>query len=289
MSKYFTDEYFKKYNWIEMQEFYDSGNTWKGVVERFNISNSGLSQAVIRGFLQTRSTSEAMKLYCKNNTRKHTDDTKVKLSKIRKEYLRKNPDKVPYLLNHSSKESYPEKYFTEVFEKEGLDVVKKFRVSLYELDFSIPHKKIDIEVDGNQHYDDVKIVKSDIRRTEFLESEGWDVIRVNWSNYQKLNYEEKNTFINDLKSYINGVIGDKPTFEVNWSRSGRKKYKCNTCGEECTNKNKRCRKCYENENRKIKERPDIQTLKKEVNDIGYSATGRKYGVSDNTIRKWINN
>lgn len=35
------------------------------------------------------------------------------------------------------------------------------------------------------------------------------------------------------------------------------------------------------------ERPPIDQLIKEVVDMGYSATGRKYGVSDNAIRKWI--
>lgn len=34
-------------------------------------------------------------------------------------------------------------------------------------------------------------------------------------------------------------------------------------------------------------RPEYQTLIIEVENIGYSATGRKYGVSDNSIRKWI--
>lgn len=40
----------------------------------------------------------------------------------------------------------------------------------------------------------------------------------------------------------------------------------------------------------IKTKPpvDLEVLLKEVEDVGYSATGRKYGVSDNTIRKWIN-
>lgn len=38
--------------------------------------------------------------------------------------------------------------------------------------------------------------------------------------------------------------------------------------------------------RKIK-RPDKNLLLKEVNELGYSGTGRKYGVSDNAIRKWI--
>jgi hypothetical protein len=39
--------------------------------------------------------------------------------------------------------------------------------------------------------------------------------------------------------------------------------------------------------RKVKNRPDFETLKIEINNMGYSSTGRKYGVSDNAIRKWI--
>jgi hypothetical protein len=39
--------------------------------------------------------------------------------------------------------------------------------------------------------------------------------------------------------------------------------------------------------RKVMDRPDYETLKLEINNMGYSATGRKYGVSDNSIRKWI--
>jgi transposase-like protein len=34
-------------------------------------------------------------------------------------------------------------------------------------------------------------------------------------------------------------------------------------------------------------RPNKDDLMEDVKIIGYSATGRKYGVSDNTIRKWL--
>lgn len=40
------------------------------------------------------------------------------------------------------------------------------------------------------------------------------------------------------------------------------------------------------EKRKV-QRPSLDVLKKEIDELGYSATGRKYGVSDNAIRKWI--
>lgn len=44
----------------------------------------------------------------------HTQETKDKISKARIKYLLEHPDKIPYLLNHSSNESYPEKYFNEL-------------------------------------------------------------------------------------------------------------------------------------------------------------------------------
>ncbi len=40
--------------------------------------------------------------------------------------------------------------------------------------------------------------------------------------------------------------------------------------------------------RKI-ERPPLEQLLIEVNELGYRGTGKKYGVSDNSIRKWIKN
>jgi hypothetical protein len=39
-------------------------------------------------------------------------------------------------------------------------------------------------------------------------------------------------------------------------------------------------------NRKT-DRPEYEVLLKEIDELGYSATGRKYGVSDNSIRKWV--
>jgi len=135
--------------------------------------------------------------------RPHSEETKKKISEIRKEYLKNNPDKVPYLLNHSRNESYPEKYFTELFKNEKIEVIKKFRIGLYELDFSIPDKKINIEIDGEQHYVDNKIVESDMRRNKYLSDLGWITYRIRWSEYQKLNFEEKKKCIENIKNKLN--------------------------------------------------------------------------------------
>lgn len=54
------------------------------------------------------------------------------------------------------------------------------------------------------------------------------------------------------------------------------------------NKKREYRKKYipRIKNRKV-ERPDIEILKRQINELGYIKTGKLYGVSDNSIRKWI--
>lgn len=268
-------------NWNEIQKYYDDGHFWNDLKIRFGLNDRTIGKGIKLGLFITRSKSDSMKLSAKLNPRKMSDETKMKISISRKRFLLENPDKVPYLLNHSSRESYPEKYFIEVFEKEGIVIQKKFRIHTYELDFAIIESKIDIEIDGSQHYLDEKIVESDKRRTKYLENSGWDIIRINWAEYQKLNLEGKRKFINELKKYINGLISDKPTIEYRVFKKG--KNLCN-CGNQKWNKSNKCHDCYK---KSYSEKPPYDQLLKEINELGYCGTGRKYKVSDNAIRKWI--
>ena len=200
--------------WHKIQEYYNTGNSVRKTLLKFNISGRKFYKGVKQGFIKLRSKSDSQKLSQSKNPRKHSEETKKKLSEIRKKYLAENPDKVPYKLNHSSKESYPEKYFTEVFVNEGIEVVKSFHIGIYELDFCIPDKRIDIEIDGSQHYCDEKIVESDKRRNKLLEDDGWDVIRINWSEYKKLSFDEKREYITNLKMYLKNLINVKPSIEI---------------------------------------------------------------------------
>lgn len=38
---------------------------------------------------------------------------------------------------------------------------------------------------------------------------------------------------------------------------------------------------------KVENRPNFETLQKEIDELGFVGTGKKYGVSDNAIRKWL--
>jgi very-short-patch-repair endonuclease len=44
---------------------------------------------------------------------------------------------------------------------------------------------------------DKRIIESDIRRNLYLEEKGWKIIRIKWSDYQKL--DNKREFIKNLK------------------------------------------------------------------------------------------
>lgn len=58
------------------------------------------------------------------------------------------------------------------------------------------------------------------------------------------------------------------------------------CGKQIKNKSKKCNNCHLLSLRKV-ERPTIEQLEIEIKELGYRGTGRKYGVSDNAIRKWL--
>lgn len=65
----------------------------------------------------------------------------------------------------------------------------------------------------------------------------------------------------------------------------QKKY-CERCGKEITSRAlKYCEECAHYIQRKV-ERPSREILKKEIRNESFLAIGRKYGVTDNTIRKW---
>lgn len=275
-----------KYDWKKIQEYYDNDGTYRSITEKFKVSSTLIAKAVKRGDLKTRNGSDAVKLARKKfpDNYKMSEETKKKISISRTKYLKENPDQVPYLLNHSSKESYPEKYFTKVFKNEGLDVVKSYRFGLYELDFSIPEKKIDIEVDGSQHWLDKKIVESDKRRTKLLEEDGWDVIRIRWSDYQSQTKKEKEEYIKNLISYINGLVDKKPTIDI--IRLPKGKDLCE-CGIEKWKKAKKCKKCHMDDRQSMDNKPSLSQLLQDIEDTNYVQTGKKYDVSDTCIRKWI--
>ena len=108
--------------------------------------------------------------------RRHTKETKLKISKARIKFLEENPDKVPYLINHSSKMSYPEKLLYNKLKELNIDFEYRFQHGIYEYDFAIPEIKLDIEVDGGTHKQE-KVKKIDKKRDKWSKFKGWTILR----------------------------------------------------------------------------------------------------------------
>lgn len=65
--------------------------------------------------------------------------------------------------------------------------------------------------------------------------------------------------------------------------------KCSVCNTaEIGRDSDMCVKCYRIKSRTIT-RPPFETLESEVAEHGFVQTGKKYGVTDNAIRKWLRN
>lgn len=151
--------------------------------------------------------SESLKKYYETHEgpwkgKKHTEDQKLKIGASIKKFLESNPEMVPYKRNHSSKESYPELYFSNVFAAENIILCKQFPVSSYRLDFANPSKKVAIEIDGEQHYVDKKMVKHDQIRDAYLKSIGWTIYRIRWASFKASSLNERTEIINQIKKLL---------------------------------------------------------------------------------------
>lgn len=114
-------------------------------------------------------------------------------------------------------------------------------------------------------------------------------------NISKFNetYAEKIT-IEDKELLNNCPIckKQKPIFNNTCSYScstlfvNMKKDKCPICGKFKLKAKKTCSNACRIIYRRKVNRPLKESLLQDIQSIGYSGTGRKYGVSDNAIRKW---
>jgi very-short-patch-repair endonuclease len=66
-----------------------------------------------------------------------------------------------------------------------------------------------------------------------------------------------------------------------------RKYNICECGSKKLYGSKYCKNCNKIKYRKV-ERPSYEILKNEIDNCGYSSIGKKYKVSGNCIKKWIN-
>lgn len=302
-----------KYNWKLIQQEYDTSERgYTHLKQKFGVSSGTISNAIKRGEFIPRSKKESAKLARKHNPNigKMTQEIKNKISKSMKNFMKNNPEKCPYLQNHYSKgDSYPEKYFKKCFNRKFQE---KFRILNYQLDFADIENKIDIEIDGEQHFVDTRIRKSDARRNQRLSELGWTIIRIRWSLFKKLEYLDKKQLIQCILNYQDctfdcylKLVSDpneekiKKYTEIYQTKKIKiktettkkiifktiKKKPCPQCQNLIHLKSKLCKKCSEKHSRKIKW-PPKEELSRLVWEKPTSHLAKQFKVSDIAISKW---
>lgn len=87
-----------------------------------------------------------------------------------------------------------------------------------------------------------------------------------------------------FKRGIKTINKDSLYFKEQQNRGSQDNY-CVDCGKQITKGATRCKDCF-NKKRQTVERPSPEQLKQELCETNFVEVGRKYGVTDNTIRKW---
>lgn len=270
------------YNWDEIQKLINENHTQKQIRQLFHISRKVWERA-----------KKFSKIMCKKCYHKQSEKTKKLLSEKMKNYLKNNQGKHVWKKN-SKFISTPCQMFKNFLSNNGVSFYPEYTDSKwqhnYSIDIAFVNEKVGVEINGNQHYNSDGTLKQYYRiRQDYLKSCGWKIIEIPYSMVWNDDFKEK--ILNDIKTKF-AVVTDydyAPMIALK-QRKNAIKYVCSRCGGiKKTKGSVYCNKCASiisgQKNRKV-ERPDKETLKHEIAENSFLALGRKYGVSDNAIRKW---
>lgn len=224
-----------------------------------------------------RDYSESGKIGKKRYPYTHTEESKKKLREKRLEYMRNNPEKTSWRQKNMS---YPEKIFLDEVLSLGWDkkytIIRELSVFPFFIDFAFVNEMVAVEIDGSQHLLENRKNK-DIEKDELLSREGWVIVRIAESDVKK----NKVDLFEKLEMILLSSFREKK-YEFGLLELPKTRDKKTRLDNGLT----------EGEMGRMiggrkTERPPFDELIRLVNEIGYVGTGKKFGVSDNAIRKWI--
>ena len=203
---------------------------------------------------------------------------------VRLTWMKENQKNTPWFMKDPS---YPERFFLAECRKRELEkkyhIIPELPFFPYHIDFAFMNEKVAVEIDGSQHLIE-RQKKSDQKKDKILTESGWVVVRFSASQITQV--------ANDCFQLLNTILENRhegKTVGIEKYESKKEKNKREINEQRKANGGKTNKELARSFNQRKVVRPDDETLKKEVFENGFSATGRKYKVSDNTIRKWVRN
>ena len=248
------------------------------VCKKYNIKSKLYVQKLLK--TEMRNVSEATALAHKKypDSFKHTEETKQKIREGRIRHMKEHPEDTAWRLRNEP--SYPEKCFIKFLITEGYD--KRFLIEReksmfpFFIDFAFTDIKLAVEIDGSQHILNNERRQKDIIKNQTLLDNGWKVLRISEDvvkNDWKLLSRKIEDAINDNNITFDtvGIIKQPKQYKkVERDKNGRSKRQNEASFRQ----------------RKVVDRPTKEQLLREIIESSFTEVGKKYDVSDNTIRKW---
>ena len=266
-----------------MEDYYYDNHSIADVAKKFKTTITKIRVLKKKGLIHLERTTGQQKIFqqIKSKGRKHSEKTKKLLSEKRKKWIAENPDKSPYLMSHKSRgETYPEKYFREWMEKENIPFQQEYKFKLYSFDFLV-NERVDLEIDGGQHKNDKRIIEHDIKRDNKSKDAGFIVYRILWSDYQRLNQEEKEKFLGELKEFLSNTNNPIPEFVIKRRTRNYKSRIIKPYKPSIFVKHKVDRRLYQYDYR------EMMAVEMFVSGKTFSEICELFCISYSTLNKWI--
>jgi C2H2-type zinc finger len=136
------------------------------------------------------------KISTSNKGKRHTEESKKKLSLSRIKYLSENPEKHPWK-RHTKFKSEPCEKFKEILRDIGLIFEEEFNPipdRFFAVDVAFPDQKLCFEINGEQHYNrDGSLRKYYRDRHDIIENSGWTIIEIHYSKAYDVEYVKELT------------------------------------------------------------------------------------------------
>lgn len=157
-----------------------------------------------------RKTCGRYECKCKNSELLiHSSETKNKISKAVLNNFKNHPEKYAWFRRSKNNISYIEKLFINLIKEENLenkyDIIKEYPVYPYFIDFAFENIKVAIELDGNQHLNNDRIL-SDKNKDDLLFQNGWRTLRIS-------SYDIKNDYNNVKCKVLNFINNSEILYE----------------------------------------------------------------------------
>ena len=258
-------------------DYVENELSYNDIMKKYDIRSRSYVEKLLKEVKRT--ISEANRIAHKRYPEKfkHTEETKKKLREKRLNYMKLHPEKTAW---RQKNKSYPEIMFEKFLIENGYAskylIQREYSVFPYFIDFAFVDLKIAIEIDGSQHLEATRKSK-DKEKDKLLQNNGWKVIRIA-ENIIKTDWEIIKTILDNYIS-LDSKISFTQVGIVKVPKKNYIKVERNENGRSID-----MEKSFVKQRKT--ERPSPEELTKLLQETSFKAVGKKYGVSDNTIRKW---